>query len=84
MAINRAVQAAKNDRALPIPEATADKLRVVMQARCKDDRWDRAMLTCLARATDSHGLTGCFDLLSRAQQDTLMADFAPIVSGRQK
>jgi hypothetical protein len=84
MAINHAVQVAVPERDLPIPAATAEKLRVVMQARCNADRWSREMLACMTTAVDSSGLTGCFDHLPLDQQDRLMSAFAPIVSARAK
>jgi hypothetical protein len=67
-------------KALPIAPAQAPKLEQVAIAHCEGDGWSDGIRACFAVAANAGELAGCFDTLTKDQQDHWMKDVMPVVT----
>jgi hypothetical protein len=80
-AITNAIEVGNAGSGAPDNSEKPGRIKASMIAHCKADKWGDDVLACYGGAKDNASLAGCIDKLTREQQDRLMTDLAPILSG---
>ena len=83
-AIGNAIEVGKTGSSAPADGEKSAKIKGAMLAHCKADAWGTDVLACYGDGKDNASLVGCIDKLTKDQQDKLMTDLAPIISGAPK